>query len=222
VRVQDCTSVPLRLNKNIASVDPRGNCVRLYSGLQCTGDSVQIQPNDPGSSNLHFWNFLDQTSSVGVCQDFQLLGLSLNNNLRRRHNAPALHLNENLNQDAQAAAEALANQADVPTQTSFHSGVLIYSVNYQPLFHSRTNLVREASSAWYQQQITFDSRNPKPSAFTQLVWKSSTEFGIGVATSVNRHRGVVVAKYSPSGNSPGTFQQNVNIPRVSNFNLFSL
>ncbi|XP_078352256.1 mucin-like protein, partial [Oculina patagonica] len=46
--------------------------------------------------------------------------------------------------------------------------------------------------------------------FTQIVWRSSTELGVGVASGGGHH--YVVARYKPRGNVDGTFDRNV--PRL--------
>ena len=47
--------------------------------------------------------------------------------------------------------------------------------------------------------------------FTQMVWKLTTEIGVGVARVRGQDRWVIVAQYRPQGNSnmPGDFQRNV-------------
>ena len=62
------------------------------------------------------------------------------------------------------------------------------------------------TSELYKQNIHFSDH------FTQLVWKSTKEFGIGKAHT----RGgklIVVANYRPSGNIIGQFQENV-LPKI--------
>lgn len=51
--------------------------------------------------------------------------------------------------------------------------------------------------------------------FTQVVWKASTEIGVGIATypdSQYGHRTVVCINYRPPGNYLGQFEQNVPRP----------
>lgn len=46
--------------------------------------------------------------------------------------------------------------------------------------------------------------------FTQMVWRSSTELGVGVASGGGSH--YIVARYKPRGNVDGRFDRNV--PRL--------
>jgi hypothetical protein len=47
--------------------------------------------------------------------------------------------------------------------------------------------------------------------FSQMLWKSSAEMGVGVAKMFGRDRYVVVTQYRPpgNGNMPGEFRKNV-------------
>lgn len=55
--------------------------------------------------------------------------------------------------------------------------------------------------------------------FTQVVWKNSVNFGIGVAKS-NNGTTYVVANYDPPGNFRGEFTENVLQPKGSLFSKF--
>jgi hypothetical protein len=50
--------------------------------------------------------------------------------------------------------------------------------------------------------------------FTQMIWKSSTEIGVGISKVRGQNKYVVVAHYKPSGNinTPGEFRKNVLPP----------
>jgi hypothetical protein len=45
--------------------------------------------------------------------------------------------------------------------------------------------------------------------FTQVVWKSTSKLGIGIALSNEGKKAVVVAQYGPPGNYTGQFPENV-------------
>lgn len=72
----------------------------------------------------------------------------------------------------------------------------------------------QATNFWYNEVSQYDYDNPGFSSstghFTQIVWKSSQNLGIGVARSSS---GVYVCgSYDPSGNFPGEFPENVLRP----------
>lgn len=70
---------------------------------------------------------------------------------------------------------------------------------------------------WYE-EISLHTFNIEPTDlrsghFTQVVWRSSREFGVGYAKSRNGQI-FVVARYNPPGNYVGSFCQNV-LPKGS-------
>lgn len=49
--------------------------------------------------------------------------------------------------------------------------------------------------------------------FTQVIWKNSSRFGLGVAFSDDGRQAFVVAQYGPAGNMMGDFPENVPPPQ---------
>lgn len=79
-----------------------------------------------------------------------------------------------------------------------------------------------AIKTFYNEIKFYDWNNPvfsmKTGHFTQVVWKSSIEIGVGIATYPDQryaHRTVVCISYRPPGNVEGQFRQNVLPPKVS-------
>lgn len=77
-----------------------------------------------------------------------------------------------------------------------------------------------AIKAFYDEIQYYDWNNPGFSSqtghFTQVVWKASTEIGVGIATypdATYGRRSVVAINYRPPGNYLGQFEQNVLPPR---------
>lgn len=66
---------------------------------------------------------------------------------------------------------------------------------------------------WYSEEPCYDysgrSNAGKSGHFTQVVWKGSSEFGIGKAKD-SKGRVYVVANYFPAGNFIGRFADNVS------------
>jgi hypothetical protein len=71
---------------------------------------------------------------------------------------------------------------------------------------------------WYNQSSNYNYDKPEFSSntgsFTQIVWKSTTSIGFGLALGIknNMKCAFVVANYSPPGNLIGAFNQNVIKP----------
>merc|ERR1712188_240753 len=87
------------------------------------------------------------------------------------------------------------------------------TINYIPF------QCKDANKSWYDEIKDYDFKNPKFSHetghFTQLVWKGTRRFGVGVAfvdyddDYEYWHMTVIVARYAPMGNVEGTFAENV-------------
>ena len=97
----------------------------------------------------------------------------------------------------------------------------VFSSPEQPICSnsSETLCVRcsQVVSTWYNEisNYNFDTGSPiDPNEqwlnFTQVVWRRSTELGVGVASGGGYH--YVVARYKPQGNLAGQFARNV--PRL--------
>jgi hypothetical protein len=89
------------------------------------------------------------------------------------------------------------------------------------LFKFFLELGEKAVNVWYSEvkaypeaygEVQFDTSNGH---FTQLVWKASSEVGVGVATSrssTGMNNYFVVVDFSPCGNYEGEYAENVLQP----------
>ena len=117
-----------------------------------------------------------------------------------------------LNALAQDWAESCLRTDNMSHRPNNQNGENIYwsfssNVNQQPS-------AKAAVKSWYDeiQFYTFGTENnsSKTFHFTQVVWKNSTELGVGVASANGQT--YVVANYSPPGNYMGNFVANVPKP----------
>lgn len=83
-------------------------------------------------------------------------------------------------------------------------------------------IIANAIKTFYDEIRYYDWGNPvfsmKTGHFTQVVWKSSTEIGVGIATYPDPtygRRTAVCINYRPPGNVQGQFRQNVLPARAS-------
>jgi hypothetical protein len=73
--------------------------------------------------------------------------------------------------------------------------------------------------SWYNEVKKYNFKNPgfamATGHFTQLVWKSSTRLGLGLAAGKHGRSNAYycVAEYSPPGNYANEFRENVLPPR---------
>ena len=77
-----------------------------------------------------------------------------------------------------------------------------------PIFLGSTPIER-----WYSQSTMYNFTAPGVSAstidFTQLIWKETTQFGIGIAFNGDKRSVKIVANFYPAGNVVGVFASNV-------------
>ena len=70
--------------------------------------------------------------------------------------------------------------------------------------------------AWYNQQQQQNNNGFSGTNFTQLIWKSTTEIGVGHAYSGKIL--YVIVLYRPRGNIPEQFANNVGCPSTNQAN----
>ncbi|KAJ1145494.1 hypothetical protein NDU88_011780 [Pleurodeles waltl] len=142
--------------------------------------------------------------------DFVSDFLNATNAYRLRHGAKPLKLSPSISQDAQKWAEHL-----LALKTLKHSdtayGENVWAKTGGP---STTLNGQEVADAWYKEEKNYDfsegGHQPDTGHFTQMVWRSSKEVGVGMASS-GKGMFIVVAQYNPTGNitNPGYYQRNV-------------
>lgn len=143
-------------------------------------------------------------------EKFRQESLRAHNAYRSKHGVPALNLSAEINAVAQEWAEYLI--ANTAWQ---HSGNNKYGENlYMSTGSSAQEQAQRSVDSWYSEIKYYNFGNPGFSQgtghFTQVVWKGSTEIGVGVGQKGSKV--VVVANYSPPGNS-GQYVDNVPPPQ---------
>uniref|UniRef100_A0A6Q2WZ70 SCP domain-containing protein n=1 Tax=Esox lucius TaxID=8010 RepID=A0A6Q2WZ70_ESOLU len=134
---------------------------------------------------------------------------------RAAHGAPGLTLDSALSRDAQTWAQTLLKGRLLKNSSSPH-GENIWAKTGSP---GITATGQEVVDAWYKQVENYDFSKPghqdKTGQFTQLVWRSSKEVGVGMANS-GTGMVTVVANFKPAGNitNPGYYALNV-LPKGS-------
>ncbi|XP_050741178.1 Golgi-associated plant pathogenesis-related protein 1-like [Drosophila biarmipes] len=133
--------------------------------------------------------------------------LNAHNYYRAMHNAPALSLNPMLSQLATNWAHTLvAKNRREHSQNGYGENIYwAYMTNQDG---------KDAVRAWYEEISLYNWNHPSFSTqtghFTQVVWKGSTELGVGFAKSGNAI--FVVCNYNPPGNHKNEFGKNVAHP----------
>uniref|UniRef100_A0A0N4ZH92 SCP domain-containing protein n=1 Tax=Parastrongyloides trichosuri TaxID=131310 RepID=A0A0N4ZH92_PARTI len=152
--------------------------------------------------------------------------LAINHNIIRiKHHVQPLKITTNLMNEAQRYADHLAamnNGLRHDPYNKDHGENLYYGSFYK--IPSEKELATSVIGRFYDEKKYYNYNLIRLSSyhrfghFTQMIWKSSTEFGIGVALKkVNRHNRIprtrvfVVIRYNPEGNvlSEEDFKENV-------------
>ncbi|CAF1318844.1 unnamed protein product [Rotaria sordida] len=170
-----------------------------------------IKSSRPSSSST---TEIPSSKSSNVSQsnnEFLQESLQIHNELRRRHGAEPLQLNDDLSKLAQTWANHLAS-----TGTLIHSKTKYRNVNVGENLRCQSWPItgKEATESWYNEYTKYDYHNPsyQPGTghFTQVVWKGSQEVGFAKAQSTSMN--FAVAMYYPPGNYVGDFDRNVLPP----------
>ncbi|XP_059049161.1 uncharacterized protein LOC131844322 isoform X3 [Achroia grisella] len=150
--------------------------------------------------------------------DFENEALEVHNEYRREHGTEPLILNKEISKVSQKWAEDLAKRDEMEYSHNKNYGENIYCG-----WTTDTNTkikARDCVDRWYGEinQYSF-GREPevlKCGHFTQLIWKTTREIGIGSAKSKSGKL-YVVAHYYPPGNFSKQFVKNVPPPGALQF-----
>ncbi|XP_075041580.1 uncharacterized protein LOC142101202 isoform X2 [Mixophyes fleayi] len=207
----------------VAQYSPAGNITNpgyfqknvLQKGTPVTEGAAGSSDRGPAASFYPAARGGDSSTSSSDTRAFALEFLKVNNTYRSQHGAKPLQLNTRISQEAQKWAEHL-----LTLKTLKHSdtscGENIWAKTGGP---SITVTGQEVADSWYKEEKNYNfskpGHQPDTGHFTQMVWKSSKEVGVGVASS-GKGMFIVVAQYNPCGNvtNPGFYTRNV-LPRGS-------
>merc|ERR1712055_57142 len=159
----------------------------------------------PGSQIIMELN----TDPVDV-NKFRQDSLAAHNTYRAKHGVPALKLNDELNALAQEWANQLIHLDNLEHSNNNNIGENLYGSNGM----AAQDQAQGAVDYWYSEikDYTFGNEGGQGTGhFTQVVWKGSTDVGVGVAQEGSKV--VVVSNYSPPGNMRGQYADNVPPPQ---------
>ncbi|CAG0890422.1 unnamed protein product [Cyprideis torosa] len=147
--------------------------------------------------------------------------LEAHNKKRQLHGVPLLTMDSKLQSRSQKWAEKLAKKDKLEHQPDNKDGPPI-GENVYYKFNSRPGYVvtgEEVTEDWYGECEKYATSYGKEidspvgvGHFTQVVWKDTKKFGVGVAQSKSG-KWYVVANYEPAGNFIGRFAENVLPPK---------
>lgn len=138
------------------------------------------------------------TISSFTSPEYQRVALGYHNLYRRMHRSPTVKLNDTLMKVAQDWADHEVTQdklEDIPGKRTNVDNIfeIIGEKNM-----SKEAAVKLAMENWYQSIAEYDWSKPRASAFSQIVWKDTTDIGVGVSSLGDKT--IVVCTYWPPGN----------------------
>lgn len=138
------------------------------------------------------------------------------NYLRRLHFAGPVKIADDLNFAAQDWANQMAEDSLwMHSFTPYGENIAGAWCSSKDKFDSidKNDFVVDAANRWYDEVKAYDFNNQGWSLmtghFTQLVWRSTNEIGIGVSYNEKTKAVYVVMNYWPTGNLPSGFSVNV-------------
>ncbi|XP_064616770.1 Golgi-associated plant pathogenesis-related protein 1-like [Liolophura sinensis] len=156
------------------------------------------------------WN---QDHYAGL-DNFKIQVVQSHNQFRVSHGCPRLNLADDLNNNAQDWANTLADRGYLQYSETPGIGENVVIVDR----NGRDVTGSDVTKQWYEERSKYDYKNPRwrrgVNNFTQLIWKSTSEIGVGVSKLRDSDKYVVVTQYRPPGNNnmPGEFKKNVLPP----------
>lgn len=135
--------------------------------------------------------------------------LKAHNDLRALHGVPSLKWSTTLTKEAQAWAEKLSRNGELrhanKEERKFNGENICRMSNHYD--------VTDAVRIWYSEIKSYKYDSPGFSFdtghFTQIVWRDTTEVGVGTCKSRDGNLTYIVARYNPAGNVLKKFHENV-------------
>ena len=137
--------------------------------------------------------------------------LKLHNELREKYNLPLLSKNEELNDMASKYAESLVeNKGKFINTSNIYNGQLVG----ENIIISESKKAEDVFNMITKEKNSYDYKKNKFSKlaghFTQMIWKETTDIGIGFMEDKENKKYYSVILYYPTGNCLGQFKKNVN------------
>jgi len=143
--------------------------------------------------------------------------LNLINIHRKEHGVSPLTLSQEITEISQKYSEKLSTENDLEFSKNEYKGEELG----ESLFSSSRPIdSNKLVENWYKQGYKYDFKNinkNQPSHFSQMIWRDTKYFGLGISANENNGYIYFVANYYPGGNIEGLFQDNV-FPKINNLN----
>ncbi|CAF3795999.1 unnamed protein product [Rotaria sp. Silwood1] len=158
-------------------------------------------------------SFTARAGFTAVQNACQIEALKLHNTYRARHGVPALVLDDDISRKAQAYADYLARSGLFQHSSDRNNLGENLFAKWSTGSLENTGYGKTATESWYSEvrhyNYSWGGFSMSTGHFTQVVWKSTKQLGVGVAFGDGGRKVIVVAQYRPAGNMRGDFQRNV-------------
>ena len=197
---KNCKYQKIEENKNEIKFNNYNNIINLNN----SNDVLKTRKN---SNNIIYKNnnFNEEKLEINL-DNYRNEVLKYINIHRFNHNVPPLEYNKDIEKISQLYAENLSKKNTlVLSYNKFNNEELGESLFSCSELISPFKLVDN----WYNNgnNINFDEIE-QPSHFSQMVWKNSKYFALGVGLGNNNYI-FIVANYYPGGNIQGQFKENL-------------
>ena len=153
--------------------------------------------------------FLFMNAILLVADSFIDAVLKAHNDLRALHGVPSLKWSPALSKEAQTWAQKLSRNGELrhahKEERKFKGENICRMSNHYD--------VTDAVRIWYSEINSYKYDSPGFSFdtghFTQIVWRDTTEIGVGTCKSRDGSLTYIVARYNPAGNVLKKFHENV-------------
>ncbi|XP_055379722.1 uncharacterized protein LOC129610924 isoform X2 [Condylostylus longicornis] len=199
----------------VCNYDPPGNFIGSFTenvppigGFPIAPKIVIDKVPDSTDTSLSSSGYSDEMS------DFALRILKFHNMYRRKHSVPELKLSIDLCNLSQDWAEQLAKEDRFAYRPNCDYGENIYCL-WSSDRNAKAN-PKDVCRSWYEENrdhnyLVEPKGIFKAGHFTQMIWKSTKELGVGLAKT-RKGKVLVVCNYDPRGNIVGDFLANVPRP----------
>lgn len=138
--------------------------------------------------------------------------LEIINTYRKRHNVDPLNLNNDINLLSQKHSDKIARENYIELSYNKYNNTELGEIIF---CFKENNSPENIISSFYEKEChkyNFKNKNPKPSNFTQIIWKNSKYVGIG-CSKTRENIIYTVINFYPPGNIKNEFLENVLPPK---------
>ena len=140
------------------------------------------------------------------------------NKYRNKHSTPDLSINDEISIISQKYSDKIARENYIELSNNKYNNIDLGEMIF--CFNDSISPEKIISSFYEEESFhyNYNNRNPKPSNFTQMIWKNSKFIGIGLSKTKENNIYTVINFYPP-GNIKNEFLSNVFPPVEPNYKL---